>query len=328
MKMKKLVSAAFVAGLSIWGTVSQAQAENDPWTYWLGAGAFFLEGSEPNEGGSLFEGRLGYDLDPNLTLEGGLGGSPFLEGRDYNAPHGREGTYNGRNSPGENWFVKTNVNLLYHMVGSDEDRTLDPYVSLNAGSNYYGKWREGSNWSPFAGPGMGLSYWFNKDAAVRGDYALLFANDGKFQPNHSALLMAFYRFGADADTSGDRASRENGASDLGAKSSGPLKTVYFNYDKADVRKDQQSTLKANAEWLKSNPGKKVSLEGHCDERGTNEYNLALGARRAKSTYDYLRTLGIPKDQMTTQTFGEETPADPGHNEAAWSKNRRVESVLK
>lgn len=329
MKMNKLIGAAALAGLSVWGNASRANAQDAPWTYWLGAGGYFLEGSEPNYGGQLYEARLGYDLDPNLTIEYGLGGSPFLEGKDYNAPHPREGTYNGRNSPGENWFLKTNLSLMYHFVGSDEERTIDPYVQVLAGTNYYGKWRQGSNWSPIFGPGGGVSYWFNRDAAVRLDYNFLAADDGRYKPNHTAMLMGFYRFGGESSSDAHGNNSGKNANDVTQRPvQGPLKTIYFNYDKSDIKKDQQTTLKENAAWMKANPGKKVSVEGHCDERGTNEYNLALGARRAKSAYDYLRTLGIPKDQMSTQTFGEEVPADPGHNEAAWSKNRRVESVVK
>lgn len=336
MKIRRLLGAALfgvgaLSSMSVLGLGSTSQAQEEPWTYWLGGGGYFLEGSEPNYSGMLLEARLGYDVDPNVTVEGGFGGSPFMEGRDYPAPHPREGTYNGRNSPGENWLLKSNLGLLYHFVGNDEDRTIDPYVSAIAGMGFYGKWREGSNWSPFYGPGAGLNYWFSKDFAIRGDYSFLFAQDGKQQQNHTGLLMAFYRFGGEDDSSlgGSKAAKEAGMNkDLGQRSTGPLKTIYYDFDRSEVKRDQQNTLKENAEWMKANPAKKVSLEGHCDERGTNEYNLALGARRAKSAYDYLRTLGIPKDQLTTQTFGEELPADPGHNEAAWSKNRRTESVVK
>jgi peptidoglycan-associated lipoprotein len=116
--------------------------------------------------------------------------------------------------------------------------------------------------------------------------------------------------------------------ELGAKTSAPLNPVYYDFDRSNLTKKAQETLKKNSEWIKANPGKKVSLEGHTDERGTNEYNMALGARRAKSAEKYLKTLGIPKEQLSTTTFGEELPADPGHNESAWSKNRRTESVVK
>jgi len=82
-----------------------------------------------------------------------------------------------------------------------------------------------------------------------------------------------------------------------------------------------------AAFLKANAGLKVSVEGHCDERGTNEYNLALGERRAKAAYDYLAAQGIDASRLSTVSYGEEKPADPGQNEEAWAKNRRDEFVL-
>lgn len=308
---------------------SHAQDRNSPWTYWLGAGAVFFEGDEPNYSGQLYDLRLNYKLNPAWSVEGGLGGSPFLEGRDYPAPSSREGTYNGRNSPGENWFVKSNLSVLWHM---NQDENLngkwDPYLSLIGGTAYFGKWRDGPNWSPFGGPGLGVGYWFNPDAAVRADYNAVVANDHDAEINHHVLLMGFYRFGGPGrDTSGDT-SRDQNQQELGARSSGPLKPIYFDFDKAEIRRDAQQTLRENSQWLERNRDKRVSLEGHCDERGTNEYNLALGERRARAAFEYLRSLGVPKEQMSTVSFGEEIPADPGHNEAAWSKNRRVESVIK
>jgi peptidoglycan-associated lipoprotein len=81
-------------------------------------------------------------------------------------------------------------------------------------------------------------------------------------------------------------------------------------------------LAGNAEWLKANSGSKVQIEGHCDERGTNEYNMVLGANRARAAMEHLRTLGVDASRMSTVSYGEELPLDPAHNEAAWAKNRR------
>jgi len=103
--------------------------------------------------------------------------------------------------------------------------------------------------------------------------------------------------------------------------------VYFDYDKSDLKPAARATLEKKAAWLRSNPQFKLKVEGHCDERGTVEYNLALGERRAKSAVKYLNALGISGDRMTTVSYGEEKPADPGHNEAAWSKNRRDDFKL-
>ena len=104
----------------------------------------------------------------------------------------------------------------------------------------------------------------------------------------------------------------------------PLQVVYFEFDKADVRSDMRTVLQRNAEWLRRHPRVKVSVEGNCDERGTEEYNMALGQRRAEAVKSYLVSLGIASNRLSTISYGEERPADPGHDESAWAKNRRVE----
>jgi len=81
-------------------------------------------------------------------------------------------------------------------------------------------------------------------------------------------------------------------------------------------------MASNAEWLKAHEGATVQVEGHCDERGTNEYNMVLGANRARAAADHFRTLGVPAGSISTVSYGEELPVDPGHNEEAWAKNRR------
>lgn len=106
-----------------------------------------------------------------------------------------------------------------------------------------------------------------------------------------------------------------------------LKTVYFDFDKSDVRDDQVPVLQSNAAWLKSHGQYKLLVEGHCDERDTIEYNLALGDRRAKSVRQYLIDLGVPADRIRTISYGEERPADPGHDEEAYARNRRGEFTL-
>ena len=102
----------------------------------------------------------------------------------------------------------------------------------------------------------------------------------------------------------------------------PLKDVFFDYDKSSIRDDQKAALNDNVGWLKVNGGAKVLLEGHCDERGTAEYNLALGERRAKAVKDYLIAAGIAADRISTISYGKERPFVLGHDESAWKWNRR------
>lgn len=104
-------------------------------------------------------------------------------------------------------------------------------------------------------------------------------------------------------------------------------TVYFEFDRSAVRKAERAKIVAVGEYLKSNPQTKMLVEGHCDERGTDGYNLALGERRALSVREELLNLGVASDRMQTVTYGESRPADPGHDEAAWAKNRRAEFIL-
>ena len=106
-----------------------------------------------------------------------------------------------------------------------------------------------------------------------------------------------------------------------------LKDIRFDYDKYDIRREDEGILKENAAFLKKNPNMKIQIEGHCDERGTVEYNLALGERRANSAKRYLVSLGISADRISTISFGKERPLDPGHTEEAWARNRRAHIVV-
>ncbi len=106
-----------------------------------------------------------------------------------------------------------------------------------------------------------------------------------------------------------------------------LKDIYFDFDRYDVRPEDAPILKENAVLLKKYPNVKIQIEGHCDERGTIEYNLALGERRANSTKNYLVTLGISPERISIISYGEEKPFDPGHGEEAWAKNRRAHTII-
>jgi peptidoglycan-associated lipoprotein len=108
---------------------------------------------------------------------------------------------------------------------------------------------------------------------------------------------------------------------------GGFNQVYFDYDSAAIRADAEGTLNKFADFAKANDVKGVTLEGHADERGTREYNLALGDRRAVAVKKYLVGLGLNPEQLTSISYGKERPAVDGHDEAAWSKNRRGVIVL-
>lgn len=104
--------------------------------------------------------------------------------------------------------------------------------------------------------------------------------------------------------------------------------IHFDFDSSAIRTDAQKILMDKAEWLSENPGVSILIEGHCDDRGTNEYNLALGDRRATSVKNFLVDLGVGAERLYTISYGEERPVALGGNEEAWSKNRRAHFVIK
>lgn len=116
------------------------------------------------------------------------------------------------------------------------------------------------------------------------------------------------------------ASREEAKANLGTE----LEKIYFDFDSANLSDAARKTLADNFQKLKGNPGAKLKIEGHCDERGSDEYNLALSERRAQAAVQYLSSLGISADRLSAVGYGEEKPADPAQSEDAWSKNRRDE----
>lgn len=103
-----------------------------------------------------------------------------------------------------------------------------------------------------------------------------------------------------------------------------LSVVYFDFDKSEIRADQRSKLQRNAEIIREHDWGSVTIAGHCDERGSEEYNLALGERRANSVRQYLTSLGVSSSALGTVSFGESQPAVQGHDESAWRYNRRTE----
>jgi peptidoglycan-associated lipoprotein len=105
------------------------------------------------------------------------------------------------------------------------------------------------------------------------------------------------------------------------------KDIYFDFDKFSLMPESKEILAQKAEFLKAHANMSIQIQGNCDERGTTEYNLALGERRAKSAHDYLVSLGVAKEHIATISYGKEKPVDPGHDEAAWAKNRNDHFII-
>ena len=115
--------------------------------------------------------------------------------------------------------------------------------------------------------------------------------------------------------------------DASGETGGPLEDVYFEYDGAALSDQARGVLEKHALWLQNHRAAKVTVEGHCDERGTTDYNLALGDKRARAARDYLVSLGVAADRLHTVSFGKERPVDTGQTEQAFAKNRRAHFVV-
>lgn len=154
-------------------------------------------------------------------------------------------------------------------------------------------------------------------------------HDGEMVPDDNIVAEDASRnaSGVSSKTNAGPLLAQGGSLAQKAADSGSLYTVYFNYDQYTIRDEDFERLNTNAKWLKSNAGIRIVVEGHADERGETEYNLALGDRRARSVKRFLEDFGVHDERIATITFGEEKPADLSHNEDAWSKNRRAEFML-
>ncbi|MGE0085508.1 MAG: peptidoglycan-associated lipoprotein Pal [Desulfococcaceae bacterium] len=142
------------------------------------------------------------------------------------------------------------------------------------------------------------------------------------QPGGSQATVEQGRIAGD-----DAAARSLSQEELSARERFMNEDIYFAFDQSALSSEAQSILQQKAQWLQSRPDMSFTIEGHCDERGTTEYNLALGDRRAESAKAFLVNLGISASRITTVSYGEERPADPGHDESAWSRNRRAHFVI-
>jgi peptidoglycan-associated lipoprotein len=147
------------------------------------------------------------------------------------------------------------------------------------------------------------------------------------QAGTQQMTQGVEELGASETAIGESAISETGSMDdtMAMPQSIPsLERIYFNFDRYDLSPEAQAILINNAEYLKANPGEKIRIEGYCDERGSDEYNLALGERRALAAQKYLESLGISSDRLSVISYGEEMPLDPAQNESAYAMNRRAE----
>jgi peptidoglycan-associated lipoprotein len=166
----------------------------------------------------------------------------------------------------------------------------------------------------------------NRRTMVLGAVAVLFLGVGcARQPDGASVSASTAGYHGDQTVTVPASASRPDVRDYMATANMP--DVHFDFDKYDIRPDAARTLDASASWLKANAKVQVLVEGHCDERGTSEYNLALGERRAMAARTYLVSLGIPVDRLKTVSYGKEFPFDPTHNESGWSKNRRAHFVL-
>lgn len=299
--MYKFFLTLLIAALS---TVSVARAEGPhPWTLSLGAGAMLIEGDKESYDSQAETARVGYDLNNRWTLEAGILGVPSQEERESNGEHFFV--------KGDNWLIGGTLEALYH-VKADRDK-WDPFVAAGGGFLHSKRNLPDGRNDAFGDVGAGVGYSINDFWGVRADYRFMLVGEDT-QIDQTILLSLTYRPG------GSNVG-------LGEEGEGPLQTIYFGFDSSALTDEAKAKLRANADWLSKNSYGKVILQGHCDERGTQEYNYALGERRAKAALDYLNSLGVSKERLETISFGEDRPADQGHNNAAWTKNRRVVCAL-
>jgi peptidoglycan-associated lipoprotein len=321
MSISKLFSHVALSLVAL-GFATSASADHhidySGWNASLGGGAILFEGDEEVNATQMYGLTVGYDFNNRWTLEGNFAYLPYIKAntRDYLPPYPESGF----RLDGATWGLRFGTDLLYHLI-SNPASSFDPFVGLTAGMAYYGnRMRADHRWDPYAGLAAGMTYWLTRGFGIRGDYKLVVAgHDTEF--NNLFLLSLTYSWGRRAKA----VSVESDSLSMGDVNP-DLRPIYFAFDSSALSAQAKQVLKENADYLAENPGTKVVLEGHCDERGTEEYNLALGERRARSAFDYLRSLGVSSERMTTVSYGESRPVDTGKNEAAYARNRRVECV--
>lgn len=181
----------------------------------------------------------------------------------------------------------------------------------------------------------GTGFWFAQESGAEARSGMCYVKSGDMMEiNHPDIFKWKWgrglRYGDGPDTTPITPQTGDGGDDLGRGDEPaewtplPEKVVYFDYDKSVLKPAGKAAIQNNVQFLKEKPGARVLIEGHCDERGTNEYNLALGERRADAVAGYLETLGVRSGRISTRSWGEEKPLDTGRTEEAYQLNRRVE----
>lgn len=301
--------AVLIAGTA--STAGTAIAEDFDKSYYVtaGAGYLFLEKDEELLGQQLYEVRVGMHTSPRWTFEAGFGGMPDARNRNFRRPELLV-------LEDDTWGYRFVVDALYHFYDDAWGSSFDPYLGMGGGIAVYDEELEDGHNDLFVGVGPGAFFGLNDDWFAKADYRVAMVGHDT-EVNHHVLLSLGYTWGGP-----DKRTAVAGSFDEDT-----LERVYFPFDSAQLTAEARATLQRNADWLKANPEQSVTLEGHCDERGTNEYNFALGQRRAQSVYQYLLGLGVSKGRLSTVTYGEEQPLVDASNESAWAQNRRVEFTL-
>lgn len=319
MKFKNLsLSVLIVSGLIISGLSLKVQAEEhfEHQNYYatIGAGYSFLEKDEEVLGQQLYEVRAGMRANENWSYEAGFGIMPDVRRREF-----REGNYYTLDDDTSGFrFV---VDALYHLENFDSH---EPYIAFGGGLIHYNKALEDDHTDLFLSSGVGTFININKNWFVKPDYRVAMVGHDT-EVNHTALFSIGYRFGNEKYC--NSSNKITNSRITSTDTTNKLYKVHFAFDSSYLDEEARKNLNKNISWLKNNPNKEVVIEGHCDERGTTEYNLALGSQRAQAVYRYLTVNGVSKERLRTVSYGEEMPIALGHNEKAWAKNRRVEFSL-
>lgn len=308
---KSIFSVATLAVLA--GGNAMAEGQYDRYYASVGAGITLMEMDEEIKNHGFYEIRGGGKIADMTSLEAGIGFMPEIANRKY-YPDDRF------RLDSDTWGWRADIDVLFHLDEEGMQKGFDPYIAVGVGNNHYKDRLEQGQNDVFLDAGVGAFYDLNKSWFLRPDYRVAMVGEDT-EVNHFLSLNLGYQWGRSDSMMDDRDAGLRDADSVG------LKKVYFAFDSSDLDETAKANLQHNSGWLNANPSEAVVIEGHCDERGTNEYNIALGQRRAQSVFNYLKALGVSTERLTTVSYGEEFPADPAHNEGAWAQNRRVEFAL-